>query len=124
MAFKENLRSRTIQAAGDLSSSQYRAVVIDGTGRAALVSTLGGAIDGILQNAPAAAGRACEVADDGTTQWVAGGTIAAGADVTVDASGRCVTAATGQQVHGKALYAGVIGAIIPVKLGSRRPNAP
>lgn len=124
MAFKEGLQSRSVQAAGDLSSSQYRAVIIDATGRAALVSTLGGGIDGVLQNAPAAAGRACEVAFDGTTQWMAGGTIAVGADVSVDAAGRCITAATGQQVHGKALYAGVIGAIIPVKLGSRRPAAP
>jgi hypothetical protein len=52
-----------------------------------------------------AKGKGASVAVEGTSEWEAGGVIAREADVTVDASGRCVAAATGNRVWGKARQA-------------------
>lgn len=45
-------------------------------------------------------GKGASVREDGTTEWEAGGVIARGVDVTVDASGRCVAAAATQRIWG------------------------
>jgi hypothetical protein len=47
-------------------------------------------------------GKGASVRREGITEWEAGGALALMADVTVDAQGRCVAAATGQRVWGKA----------------------
>lgn len=80
-------------AAGDLSSDQYKFVTIGATG-AALNAVNGARVDGVLQNKPAALGRAAAVQIDGITKIVAGAAIAAGADVMSDATGRAVTSAS------------------------------
>lgn len=52
-----------------------------------------------------AKGKGASVREDGTTEWEAGGVIARGVDVTVDAVGRCVAAAATQRVWGVARQA-------------------
>lgn len=52
-----------------------------------------------------AKGKGASIAVHGTSEWEAGGVIAREADVTVDASGRCVAAAATQRVWGKARQA-------------------
>lgn len=47
-----------------------------------------------------AKGKGASVREDGITEWEAGGVIARGVDVTVDAAGRCVAAAATQRVWG------------------------
>lgn len=91
-----------LEASGDLSADQFRFMTVDASGQAeragAGVSALG-----VLQDKPAAAGRAASVSKPGsTTKVVAGAAVAAGADVTSDASGRAVTSSSGNYIAGKA----------------------
>jgi len=71
---------------------------------------------GVLQNAPAA-NAAAEVCVLGVTKAVAGGIIAAGAGVSVDASGHFITATDADQIAGVALdSAGASGDIFTLWL--------
>lgn len=100
-AFEEKLESLTFEAGQDLSAKQYHFVTqaadgqIDPTGD-------GGRADGVLQNAPAAAGRAATVGVEGTSMVVAGGAVTAGDNVASNAAGRAKTAVGGNAVLGKA----------------------
>lgn len=108
----------TEPAAGDLSALQFRAVDLDANGRAAQQTSAGGRVYGVLQNKPKAIDRDAVVRLAGITKWTAGAAIARGADVTVDASGRCITAATGNRRAGIARSAaGAAGDTISVVLG-------
>lgn len=76
-------------------------------------------IVGVLQNKPAI-GAAANVRIGGTTKVIAGGTIAVGAFVTSDASGKAVsTSSTSDYVLGKYLgsAAAASGDIIEVQIG-------
>ena len=105
MAFEELLRTVTYEAGQDLSASQYLFVTqaadgqVDPTGSAVRAS-------GILQNAPAAAGRAASVAIVGSIcKLRASAAIARQALVTSTASGLGVTASTSGAVNAIALDA-------------------
>lgn len=112
------------QAAADLSTHQYKAVVCDSNGRAALAGTQGVAIIGVLQDKPAALGRAAEIMQNGITKWVAAAAIAAGATVTTNNAGKAITAVAGNIVAGIALEAsGADGNVIAVLLGSTHVKA-
>lgn len=50
-------------------------------------------------------GKGASVRENGITEWEAGAAIAKDALVSVDASGRCITCATGQNVWGRARQA-------------------
>lgn len=68
---------------------------------------------GISSELDAAAGERCDVHMSGNIAEVdAGGTIARGASITSDASGKAVTATTGQVAVGKAEVSGVSGDVI------------
>lgn len=82
----------TLEAAADLSSSQYCAVNVDGNGKAALPS-VGGRIVGVLQNDPTS-GKEATIQFLGATKMVAAGAITAGAWVKVDATGKAVSTST------------------------------
>lgn len=94
-----------VTAAADLSAAQFLFVKI--TGELAInLAGAGEAVDGVLQNKPAAAGRAATVWGPGTaSKVVAGAAVAAGADVTPDAAGKAVTSATGNYIAGKCMTA-------------------
>jgi hypothetical protein len=87
MAFEERLESITVVAGADLSAGQYRAIQNDGT-----LAGAGEVAVGILQNDPAAAGRAATVGVGGVTKVTAGAAFAAGAKLMSDANGRLITA--------------------------------
>lgn len=116
MALKESQVNVTLEASGDLSAQQYRAVVVDSNGQAA-VAGAAVVIDGVLQNNPAAIGRAATVAISGVVKMKCGGAVTNGGPVTTDASGDIVNAATGNPIVGIALATGSSGGIIPVLLG-------
>lgn len=102
MATESSLKQDTLPASGNLSSSQYRCIVINTSGQVAAVSSAGAKADGVLQNKPSAAGREAAYAYAGVTKVEAGAAIAsAGLDLTTDSVGRVVTATTGDVVVGR-----------------------
>lgn len=107
----------SVVASEDLSAAQFLAVTKTATG-AALATSLGEAIIGVLNNDPQM-GEPGEVVNGGQTKWVAGGAIADGDSVTTAADGECATAGTGHIVHGIAMAAAAgQGEIIPVLLNT------
>ena len=66
----------------------------------------GAKADGVLQNKPAASGRAATVGIDGVTKVRVGAAVTAGDDLASDSTGRAVTATTGDIIIGRALEDG------------------
>lgn len=99
MAFFEGLETRSVNAASDLSTKQFYFVKLDSSGNITLAGN-GDWAYGVLQNKPAAAGRAGIVAVAGVTKVVAGAAITAGTDIGIDSSGRAVPTGTGDTVVG------------------------
>jgi hypothetical protein len=85
----------SFQAAADLSAKQFRAVKIDANGQIAAISAVTDIPIGILQDKPAAQGRAGGVMLDGISKWVGGANLAKGDRVGVDSQGRCVAYVAG-----------------------------
>jgi hypothetical protein len=121
MAVQENYQSISLPAAGDLSSAGiYRWGLVNSSGQVAVVASAGGDADGIIQNSPAAAGRATELAFSGVAKtYVGTGGVTAGDKVQSDANGASITAASGDHVLGKALATGAADAIVPVLMVSK-----
>ncbi|MCC8945994.1 DUF2190 family protein [Bradyrhizobium sp. Arg62] len=108
-------------ASGDLSTKQYRFVTIDSNGNVA-VATRGALAIGVLQDAPAALGRACRVrAVSGTmTKVVLGGTVTKGQAGVSDANGAAVNAASSDNAYmGFFQEAGASGDIVAFLLQPR-----
>ena len=105
-----------VTAAADLSAQQFRFVKVTAAEQVNLAGA-GEAVAGVLQNKPTS-GQAASVWGTGsTTKVVCGAAVTAGADVTPDANGDAVTAASGNYIAGKALDAGAgAGSIISVQL--------
>lgn len=119
MALESNVQSVTLEAGQDLSTKQYHFVVVASDGQVDAVAAAGGDADGVLQNAPDAAGRAAAVAYAGVTKVYAGGTVTRGEKVQSDNAGKALTAASGDHVLGKALTSGGSGEVISVLLVSK-----
>lgn len=119
MAYEEILQSITLEADADLSGVQYRFVTVTGVHTCGAIAASGVRADGVLQNDPAASGRAATVAFSGVSKVEAGGTVTAGDEVAVDGTGRAVTAATGNQIVGLALSSGAATELISVLLQYR-----
>lgn len=118
MAREVEVLSRSYVPNADLSSSQYLGVVLNSSAKAA-VAGVGTRIVGVLQNKPKTTDTA-QVRVMGVTKMVAGGTVAAGDPVCVNASGQAITAvaASGNYIVGTAEEAGVVNQIITVLLMS------
>lgn len=114
MAYEEQLENFSAEAAADLSTYQYRAVVLNSSNQVALAGA-GVMPIGILQNKPAAQGRAATVCGGGTSKVACGGTVTKGGALELDATGRVIDRVSGI-VIGIARDSGVVGAIIPVVL--------
>jgi hypothetical protein len=111
MATENALKTLSRPASGDLSAAQYKFVKMNSSGQMAVCSVAGEESDGVLQDMPAAAGRAGCMAIGGQTKVLLGGTVAQGASVATDASGRAVTAATGNVIIGRCTEGGTVGTI-------------
>lgn len=118
MAYKNAQTSVTYEAGADLSAKQFYFVAMAADGQIDAAGD-GAAAIGVLQNDPAAAGRAAEVAIGGDVRVTAGGTVAAGAAVASDANGAAVTAATGDVILGTAVTGGAAGAVITINFQPR-----
>jgi hypothetical protein len=118
-AFEYNLDCLPGYVSGaDLSAKQYHFMKTNGSGQAVSCDTLGEKALGVLCNAPSAIGRPTSIAyGTSLVQCVASAAIAAGANVATTATGRAVTAATGNQILGKAVTpAAANGQIFTVQL--------
>jgi hypothetical protein len=95
MAYEADKKSRGYSAGGDLSTKQYYAVKMNASEEIILASDANDRALGVLQDAPAAQGRTCEVAYGGISKAVGGAVIVAGVAVEVGAGGKFVTLTTG-----------------------------
>lgn len=112
----------TLPAAADLSGSQFRFVNVDANAKAA-VPAAGGAVIGVRNNKPKA-NEATTIVHSGISIVEAGGAVAAGAEVTTDATGRAIAPAAGNRVAGVALEtASGAGVFIAVLLSPRAATA-
>ena len=113
----------TLEAAGDLSTHQYKAVVINSAGRAALPSASGVVPAGILQNKPSALGHAAAIRRGGISKAVAGGTFDAGTLLmAATTTGKLITATAELHACAQAMEAGADNRIISVlQLDTRIP---
>jgi hypothetical protein len=125
MAIDNSLVCITAEAAADLSTKQYHFVAYNSSSQVASVASAGAEADAVLQDKPAAQGRACSIAISGVSKVVASAAITAGAAVTSNNAGRAQTATTGNRVLGKALEsASAAGDVIKVLLKlAGAPNA-
>jgi len=94
-AYELNKVSASFTSDTDLSTKQYYAVKMNATEEIVLASDANDRMIGVLQDAPAAAGRTCEVAVGGITKAIGGAVIATNAAVEVGAGGKFVTLTTG-----------------------------
>jgi hypothetical protein len=92
----------------------YRAVKFDATGNVVQATSSNDRIAGVSDGQGASAGGRVDVRRLGVTEFVLGGAVAAGAELTSNASGQGVSASTGQQCVGRADRAGAAGDVIPV----------
>ncbi len=91
----------TLEAGVDLSASKFHFVTVS-SGKFALA---GAGERGWSVQEKAALGEFVPAMTHGQTKVVAGAAIALDADVTSDASGKAVTAVSGNEINGKALEA-------------------
>lgn len=113
MATQDNMLCVTLEAGADLSTKQFYFVSVASDGQ---IDPTGDGLDadGVLQDAPAAAGRAALVAIAGKVKVVCGGVVTRGGPVASDASGTAVNAASGDIILGVALETGASGRIIEI----------
>jgi hypothetical protein len=83
-------------------------------------AAVGDALIGVVEGVAPAAGERCDVVMAGIAEITLGGTVARGAALTSDGTGRAVAAApaggTNNSLIGRALASGVVGDVIPVLL--------
>jgi len=113
MATQDNMLTVTLEAGADLSAKQFYFVSVASDGQ---IDPTGDGLDadGVLQDAPAAAGRAALVAIAGKVKVVCGGVVTRGGPVASDADGKAVNAGTGDIILGVALETGASGRIIEI----------
>lgn len=102
-------------AGSDLSGAQHKAVVLSTDG-AIDVAGAGAKAIGFLMNSPTL-GTICEIASNGGGALaIAGGTIAAGNELAVDANGDVVVATANDVVVGRALESAVDNDVFSVEV--------
>lgn len=115
MATEERLETQTFPVNSDLSTHQYKFVALASDGEIVLNVTAGADCIGILQDKPAAAGRAACVATGGRSKLIMGATIVPGMSVTSNNAGLGVEATSGEMSMGTCIEGatnGLIGSII------------
>lgn len=118
MATERPGTSVSFQAAADLSGQQFRFVKLDANGQVAAITATTDQAIGILQDKPAAQGRAANVMLDGRSKLVMGANVAKAGLIGHDNQGRGVEVAFGtanQSIYGQCVtdnsVAGGIGSV-------------
>ena len=127
MAVASNVHlTTTLEAAGDISAYRYKFMILSG-GQVTVATAVTDSCVGVLQNKPAAQGRAAELVVCGETKMVAGAALATvGTAITTDTSGRAVACTAGSDtttyILGRTLEAsGAAGDIIRVLVNCINP---
>jgi len=108
---EEKLMTVSGEASGDLSSHQFKFMVIDSNNQLALNTSAGALCNGVLQDKPDAAGKAGSLGVGGVTKIVLGATLAAGAEVMSSAAGVAVAATATNKVLGTLRVGGASGEV-------------
>lgn len=98
MAYEIPGQMITFQAAADLSAYQFRFVKLDANGQINICNAATDIPIGILQDKPAAQGRAGNVMLDGISKLVGGANLAKGDQIGTDNQGRGVALVAGTDV--------------------------
>src|ERR1041385_2745688 len=120
MAFEGAIQSIPgVKASADLSAKQFYIMKMSGVGTVTVCAATTDKPCGVLQDAPAS-GAPANVAFDGVSKVLAGGTITAGDTVGTDGNGKAATYVEGTDTTkyrlGVALQSGVSGDYIAVLL--------
>lgn len=115
MAVMQSRDTRTEIAGVDLSAAQFKFVTLESDGFVDLANSAGELCYGVV-TVGASTGRAVTVVRSGSVMVEAGGTIAAGAAVSTNASGEAIAATTGHIIMGYAKEAAVDGQLIEIEL--------
>ena len=113
----------SVPASADLSAIQYYFVSINSSGLIAATGD-GERPDGILQNKPAAANRACAVQTDGESFVSCGAAVTAGDELCSDSSGQAINGSSGDVLGAIALEDGSAADSIIRCLISKRGTTP
>lgn len=117
MGYENKVECITLIAGADLSSGkQYKFMDLASDGQIDPVGTAGAKAVGVLQNKPAAAGRAATVAVGGVTKIELAATLNAGAEVMSNTAGEAIAVTATSRSHGTILEGGVDGDIVPMLL--------
>lgn len=103
MARSEKIECITMEAGIDLSTHQYKFVVLASDGQIDPVASNGGDADGVLYDKPSAAGQAAQVAVQGRVKVLAASAITRGGKVSSNGSGLAQAAASTHHVLGRAM---------------------
>ncbi len=120
MATENALKSIPFTAGVDLSDVQYLFVAMTSNDTVGLPAAKGATAIGIVQNAPVASAAAAVAVTGQSKITFAAVAIAAGVDITCDATGKAVTAVTGDTILGTAVQggaAGIVGAVVLTNKG-------
>lgn len=115
MARMEGYSTRTFEA-GQALATPFIFVVQASDGQVDPIGTAGVRTDGVLMTTATAAGQPVAVAFDGRMKVLAAGTIARGAAVSSNNTGRAIAATTGHIIQGYAEEAAVTGQFVTVRL--------
>lgn len=118
MATMQNPHIVSLVAGADLSAKQFHFVSVSADGQLDPTGNAGAA-DGVLLNAPNAAGQVAEVAIGGIVKVECGAVVTRGGPVGCDADGAAVNAATGDIILGTALETGAAGRVIEIIFNPR-----
>ena len=111
------LNDETFKANDDLSAHQWKFMVSSGSdSRVDIADTAAEKVVGVLQNKPAAAGRAASVRTRGVSRVRAGGTIVGGGGIQTDASGTAIAITSGGQEVGQAKTSVASGGIFEMEI--------
>lgn len=126
MSYYNNFGTFPVSLTATAAISRRRFVVAGATARTCTQASAATQVAiGVAEEAAAAAGAEVPVRILGITQVEAGAAIVAGAQVTTDASGRAVTAATANNVFGVAqTAAGAAGDMVMVLLATPATTGP
>jgi hypothetical protein len=111
------------QAAEDMSDWQFRFVKLDANGQIAKITAAADIPFGILQDKPAAQGRAGAVMLDGMSKLVGGANVAKAGLIGTDATGRGVEKADGTAVGICRTDNSVAGGLISVVFDCKKPKS-
>lgn len=124
MAFEQPGVVVTLEAGADLSTKQYHFIKVTGAQTCNAITATTDKPVGVLQNKPAAVGRAATVNVDGITKMIAGGAVPAGSPISFNAAGQAIVATTGLVIHGTALgSAGAVNDLVSVVLNLNQTTA-